>query len=341
MIIGHSSPLPELAPGRVEVGAGTAFDLLVALAAASAAPRATIAPELRDALSETGDSAGETWLNLFGVALDAGPPYTARRLRAAAERLDPIELRLHLLGRYAWSWCTLAGTETIERAAGGDGKAVRELLAHERYYAGRAREALSTLLPLDPTETQRRIARALELGEGTLLADRPELAATLADAAATAAHMLGMHPLVEAIARLTEGYRYVPEPEADRVLLAPHAEPAPALVLVQHRATRMIVYRVRVAGGLEQRVAALGRALSDPKRVEILALLGRGVDRVPTLVERTGLARSTVHHHVSELREAGLVELEGNARAYRYLPRPGALEDTAALLAELLPEEPR
>jgi DNA-binding IclR family transcriptional regulator len=70
--------------------------------------------------------------------------------------------------------------------------------------------------------------------------------------------------------------------------------------------------------------------------VEILGLVTLGVDRVAALVEQTGLARSTVHHHLAELREARLIDLEGNARAYRYVPREGAREDTMDLLSELL-----
>ena len=114
------------------------------------------------------------------------------------------------------------------------------------------------------------------------------------------------------------------------MLLIPHVQPEPWLVLAQHRATRLIVYQARAERGAEERVAALGRALADPKRVEILSLVARGVDRVSELVAQTGLARSTVHHHLAELRDARLIDLEGNARAYRYLPRQEALQETLA-----------
>ena len=121
------------------------------------------------------------------------------------------------------------------------------------------------------------------------------------------------------------------------MLLIPHVQPEPWLVLAQHRATRLIVYQARAARGAEERVAALGRALADAKRVEILSLVARGVDRVSQLVTQTGLARSTVHHHLAELRDARLIDLEGNARAYRYLPRREALQEAHELLSEVLP----
>jgi DNA-binding transcriptional ArsR family regulator len=319
-------------PGA-EVAAGTAFALLVELAAASA-DRNGRAPELQAALDAVGDTAGASWLNLLGIPIDDGPPYDAERLHAWVAQMDPVELRRQLLGRYAWSWCTLAGADTIDRAADGDAKAVRALLNHDRYYAGQAKAALSTLAVLDPEETRRRIADALDVGARELnLSPEP-----IERAAAEASAALESEPLPEAIERLTAGYRYVPEIEAQGVLLVPHLQARPWLVLAQHRGTRVIVYRAASADDVEERATALGRALADAKRVEILRLLARGVDRVSDLVSETGLTRSTVHHHLSQLREAGLVDLEGNARAYRYRLRREAHEETVALLSALLGE---
>ena len=98
---------------RRDVAAGTAFALLVALAGASRAGRDE-PDELGAALAGVGDSEGESWLNLLGIPLDAGAPFTAERLVEAVESMDAVELRRHLLGRYAWSWCTLAGIDDIE-----------------------------------------------------------------------------------------------------------------------------------------------------------------------------------------------------------------------------------
>lgn len=325
MNIGHSSPAVELATG-------TAFSLLVALARACATPAEELETELRQALDDLGDRVGETWLNLLGVPLDAGPPYSAERLVSELEEIDAVELRRHLLGRYAWSWCTLAGADRIDAAAAGDSSAYDALLTHPRYYAGHATEALAVLLPLNPHETRRRLSRAAAVGLDRMRSD----AAALEEAASAASLVLESTEPVDAIERLTAGYRYVPEPEAERVLLVPHLERSPRLVLAQHRETRLIVYNARPEPRSEERLLALGRALSDPRRVEILGLLGRGLGRVPDLVRHTGLSRSTVHHHLSQLREAGLVVLEGNARAYTYVPRRDAGVEASALLADVV-----
>ena len=332
MVIGHAPS--ELAPARIDVVAGTAFELLLALGGASVRAGAGVDPELADALEAVGDTAGESWLNLLGVAIELGQPYDAARLVEAVAGMDAVELRRHLLGAYAWSWTTLGGADTIEAAAGGDRAASRKLLAHERYYGGKARVSLSVLLPLDPRETRTRLARALEVGSRLLVNGQDEAhRAAVAQATTT----LASAPLLEAIEQVTAGYRYVAEPEAERVLLIPHVQPEPRLVLAQHCSTRLVVYQARAERGADERVAALGRALADPKRVQILSLVARGVDRASELVAQTGLSRSTVHHHLGELRDARLIDLEGNARAYRYLPRREALEEAHALLSEVLP----
>jgi DNA-binding transcriptional ArsR family regulator len=291
----------------VDLVAGTGPSLLVSLAR-------------ERALEPT----GEIWLNLLGVPLDAGPPYTRERLLEALSGLDPVELRRHLLGRYAWSWCTLAGVDAIEAAAAGDAAVYDRLLDHPRYYAGRAREALGELLPLTPEETKRRVVEAAEIHGPVSEPETTPEAAVLAET----------DPM-EAVERLT-GYRYVPEPEADRVVLVPHVERSPSLVLAQHRGSRLIVYSAGPEPDVEERLAVVGRALADPKRLEILGLIGRGVERPGELVAATGLTRSTVHHHLALLREARLVELEGNARSYRYLPRADAAAELDQLLAEVL-----
>jgi len=327
MIIGQQDVL-----STVEVEAGTSFELLVSLAAACRAPRDELAADLAETLGRVGDNEGEAWLNLLGIPLDADAR-TADQLLRAVDSLEPVELRRHLLGRYAWSWCTLAGIDDIEAAARGDGAASARLLAHPRYYGGHAAASLAGLLALDPRETRERIADAIAAGSRSLLGAGAEDDIRAAGQAARS--LLETGPAATAIERLTSGYRYVPEPEAERVVLIPHLEAALPLVLAQHRSSRLIAYLATPDRSNEDRLLAFGRALADPKRVEILALVGRRVGTAADLVAATGLTRSTVHHHLAQLRDAGLIALEGNARAYTYVPRREASGEAAALVAEV------
>ena len=335
MSIGHTG----VGAPPVETASGTAFVLLVALARASRLDRDELPVELAEALADVGDTEGESWLNLLGLPLDAGAPFTAARLVEAVESADPVELRRHLLGRYAWSWCTLGGVDDIEAAARGEAAAASRLLAHPRYYGGHARASLGVLLALDPPETRRRIAAVLVAGEQLLL--DPSTAGAVAAADERAAATLAALPALRAVEQVAAGYRYVPEPEAERLVLIPHLEPRLPLVLAQHRSSRLVAYLAAPDRSSEELLVALGRALADPKRVEILALVGRGIGRAADLVDATGLTRSTVHHHLALLRDAGLVALEGNARAYTYVPRRAAADEAATLVAGLVGTEER
>ena len=314
---------------EAEVVAGTAFSALLGLSAACRAPRDELPAALAGTLEDVGDNEGESWLNLLGVALEVGSPYGVEELLEALRTMDGVDLRRHLLGRFAWSWCTLAGTEDIEAAAAGDRAAAQRLLDHPRYYAGHAATSLKKLLPLDADETRARLVAAVEVVAVTARGCADELSA----AAATASAVLAVADPLAAVERLTSGYRYVPEVEAERVVLIPHFAPALPLVLAQHRSARLIAYLAEPDRSAEQQLTALGKALADPKRVEILALIGRGVGRAGDLVESSGLTRSTVHHHLTLLRAAGLVALEGNARAYTYVARLDAPAEVAELVA--------
>ena len=331
MPIGHTTAAPA-----VDVAAGTAFALLVALAGASRSGRGE-PDELGAALADVGDSEGESWLNLLGIPLDAGAPFTAERLVEAVESMDAVELRRHLLGRYAWSWCTLAGIDDIESAARGDAAAVARLLAHPRYYGG-TRGPRSASCSRSTRRRRRSGSPPRWSPESRSLLD-PSAASELDAARERATSTLDTQPALAAVERIASGYRYVPEPEAERVVLVPHLEPTSPLVLAQHRSSRLIAYLAAPDRSSEDRLVAFGRALADPKRVEILALVARGIGRAADLVDATGLTRSTVHHHLAQLRDAGLVALEGNARAYTYVPRSAAADEAAALVADIIGTE--
>ena len=80
---------------------------------------------------------------------------------ASVGALKPLELRRHLLGAYVPAWTEMVGADVLEQAVRGDTRAAKRLLAHDRYYGGRARESLAALLPLTPAETKQRVLAAL------------------------------------------------------------------------------------------------------------------------------------------------------------------------------------
>ncbi len=338
---------PRLA---VEVEARPALELLVGLSAATSGgdpleeswawPRVGWSEGLTRAVDAAGERSGEAWLHLLGLALEL-PASTAAGFVDALVEVDPLELRRHLVGVHVPAWVTLLGADALERAATGDGVAIAALLEHPRYYAGRAREALPVLLQGSAEETKVRVHSALRCFAAEVFSPREdEIMSVLAASAEAARRMAEALAPRELIADVTRGYLYEPEPEFARVVLVPHVGSRPLLLLCQHRDARVICYPLADETGdpetsLAERAVALGRALGDGRRVQILRRLALAEATLDELAEASGLARSTTHHHLTQLRAAGLVALGGNARGYWYALRPEGLADAQWAIGEL------
>jgi DNA-binding transcriptional ArsR family regulator len=295
-----SAPLP------VELRHGPAFELLVAL----------YAGEER-----------ELWLHLLGLALELEAA-SAGEWIGLVGTVEADELRRHVLGLYVPAWREVAGADTIERAAAGHASAAAALLANERYYAGNAVASLSELLPLNAAATRERILSGLRAGLATFAPREAAVTAVLAADVESKRRWSGY----ELIDRAAGGYRYETEPDFERVVLVPQIAARPWLLLCQHRTTRLICYPAAVQGG-EDRLVAIGRALGDEKRLAILKRLREGDATLGELAAEIGLAKSTTHHHLGQLRSAGLIALAGNAQGYRYTLAAAGFAEAETLLA--------
>ncbi len=82
---------------------------------------------------------------------------------------------------------------------------------------------------------------------------------------------------------------------------------------------------------------SLYRCLGDPTRLTILKHLAAGDDQTVTqLVERTGQERTNVSHHLSKLRECGLVRTRPDGKHTRYSLGHAGLKDLLALSGGLV-----
>ena len=67
-----------------------------------------------------------------------------------------------------------------------------------------------------------------------------------------------------------------------------------------------------------ERLAAFGKALSDPTRQKIMKLVCCQWKNVTELVKETGMAQSTVSHHLAILKQAGLVDMRSEGKQSYY-----------------------
>jgi DNA-binding transcriptional ArsR family regulator len=318
----EAMPVGRSAAIRVVSGAG--FETLIGVSALTRDESSLdgCSPSLRAAIERVGTQSSELWLHLLGLAL-ARPDDVVEAVRATR----PAELRRHLAGVHVPAWRQLVGGGALEATARGE----PTLLDHDCYYAGRARQSLELLLPLAPLETKRRLLAVLE-GYRDEVLDPTVVAELESDAKAKDGLDL---PAARLIALAAPGYRYEPEPELPEVVLVPHKALSPWLLLCQHERTRIICYPLPEQQAVEDRLLALGRALGDEKRVRILMRLTDGDASLGELAETARVAKSTAHHHLAQLRAAGLVEMHGNAQRYWFSLRREGLVDGRRLLAEL------
>jgi ArsR family transcriptional regulator, arsenate/arsenite/antimonite-responsive transcriptional repressor len=88
------------------------------------------------------------------------------------------------------------------------------------------------------------------------------------------------------------------------------------------------------ASALEARVTVL-KALADPTRLQVIALLGAGPRCVCDLQGRIDVPANLLSHHLKVLREAGLIDGTRRGRWIDYRLRPDALAAVELLLADL------
>jgi len=145
----------------------------------------------------------------------------------------------------------------------------------------------------------------------------------------------------------TFGVRLDPTEEEVRVLLIPQFHFRPWNIWKGGRGFALFSYPADVIppqGGMPpQSVVRMTRALSDPNRLKILKAIASGAQSFTDVFGPSGLAKSTVHHHLMALRAAGLVRTRvpypfGTAPD-RYSLRAGTLDTLADSLSAYLKEE--
>lgn len=158
-----------------------------------------------------------------------------------------------------------------------------------------------------------------------------------------ALQLLDLVPAAMAIERLTGGYTLGSDLELRKITLAPSAfiHPFMAARLDEQAAEALILYGVPsdIFAGYDpvpmqgELVSAL-KAMSDPNRLTILRMLSREALYTTELVQRLRLAQTTVHHHLAQLRTAGLIRQERDRNGMKYSVRTDSATQVIRTLEE-------
>jgi DNA-binding transcriptional ArsR family regulator len=295
---------------------------------------ATVPPELLQTVDELTLGSGKVAAHLLGIVLETPRPRTFASFLERLEATDPIELKLHLFGRYSGPSPHLPSPEVIERAARGDAEAKEAFLAPLLEYSDKY-ESVRALLELDEHEVKQRLVEVLPRWyEHVFLPHEPEWREA-AERDVEAKRVLARSHSPEQLAELaTRGYQYAPTPDIHTLAFFPSWWMRPWVILWEHEGTKIFGYPIGGAreaeSGSPAELARVYKALGDEGRLRLLRRLSDGPVTLGEAAAELGLTKSTAHHHLAILRHAGFVNIrdeEENVYSLRrdLLPQAGEL----------------
>lgn len=269
-------------------------------------------PGLREATGRLLREFPKALTHLVGIVYRAGPPYDVTTLVAELEEIDETELHLTLLGYHDLRH-RVADEETLRGALDGDEDAFREVREAAAGWES-WRDVIHGLLDMSSSEVKQ-ATLTLVRGWSKVYADELE------DEALAAARRDVEHkrPLVDEVppGRLVEiatnGVEFVRDPRVRRLVLFPSYVFRPWVLLGEYDDIRFVVYPVadehlEIEGGVPPpQLVKLYKALGDERRLRLLRRLSLGPITLKEAADEVGVAKSTVHHHLAVLRQAGLV----------------------------------
>ncbi len=270
---------------------------------------------------------------LLGLVYTMPKPRTASAFLEHLAATDPVEIRLHLLGYYGGHHVT--ESETVRRAAEGDAGAIAEVLeAYSEYVDAEKCAKAGRLLDTDPVEGK---AALLGILTGWYEQVFPLIApedSTLAERDAEAKReLVKAVPPEQVVERLAPGIQWAPGPQIDRVVLFPAYSPRPWVYMSEYKRVKIFCYPITLdrerAPGDPAELVRIYKALGDESRLKLLKRLQEGPISLTDAAREVGLAKSTTHHHLAILRQAGFVLIQEGDDTYRLRPdlrpEPGAL----------------
>jgi DNA-binding transcriptional ArsR family regulator len=265
---------------------------------------------LRDEIQALGGPYCGVWLAVAGLAASAPHPHDAGRVIKWLSSIDPQRLRRWILGYVSH----FRNSGLIDQAADGDLGALDALLEDELGEEDRAR--LLDVLAIDPEDLRDRLVQALTVFRSEVYGPEEEGFAEAVGRAAAARRAIANHDDAKSvIEQVTNGLDYEIPLGVTRVILIPSVVLRPLSLIDQFRDTLLVFYAVAdefLDSDPEAPPSWMVRtykALSDERRLRILRRLAEGETTLDELTELLGLSKSTVHHHISVLRGAGLVRV--------------------------------
>src|SRR5918994_570963 len=291
-----------------------------------------VPPDRLAAVDELALGSMKVAANLLGLVLDTPAPRTFASFLERLAETDPVELKLHLFGAFGSSFSHLAGPEVIDRAARGDAEAQQTFLDSLAEYSDKY-ESTRMLLELGADDVKARLLDVLPRWyEHVFLPHAQEWREAAERDAASKRGLVATHSPEQLVELAARGYQYAPGPEIRKVALFPSWWMRPWVILWEHKGTKIFCYPIAPPaeeGASPAEVARVYKALGDEGRLKLLRRLSEGPLKLGDAATELGVAKSTAHHHLAILRQAGFVAVrDADEKVYnlrRDLPLAGEL----------------
>jgi len=249
--------------------------------------------------------------HLLGIVYETPKPRTFAAFMERLEATDPAELKLHLFGHYATTSSHVAPA-IVERAAGGDPEAIERVLEELSEWSDK-HELYRAILEMDGEDVKARLVGLLPRWYEHVFApsEHDWREAAERDAESKRA-LVARHTPEQLVELATRGYQYTPPAAIRTIAFFPSWFVRPWVILWEHKGTKIFCYPIAPApeeGASPAEVARVYKALGDEGRLKLLRRLSDGPMKLSEAAAELGVAKSTAHHHLAILRQAGFVTI--------------------------------
>ncbi|HEX6350401.1 MAG TPA: winged helix-turn-helix domain-containing protein [Candidatus Dormibacteraeota bacterium] len=246
-------------------------------------------------------------------SLEAGKAGQQRIRQGMSPELRGLLAELGLTGSRVHAWTSVAAWTWQQR--------IREPAA------------AATALEAETDDTRRRMATVIRLWHRDLFAaQEPALRERLeraAEATRELARRLAPEELIETV---TNGIVWRRRPEIEQAVLVPSVVTSPWSTHEHVGSGVLFTFPVAQPYDPMERVQRLSAVLSDRTRVAALRLLAERELTLQEMADELGVSKSTMHHHLAQLRAAGLLRVPLGTKSYSLRRQP--LEELGSALNE-------
>jgi DNA-binding transcriptional ArsR family regulator len=271
--------------------------------------------------------------HMLGIVYETPKPRTFAAFFERLQATDAFELKKHLFGCYGSNDSHLSAPDVIERAVVGDPDAKEELLASLVEYSEKY-ESARRLLEVDGVDLKAQVLEILPRWYEEVFLPHSQEWREAAERDAEATRGLAASRSPEELTELvTRGYQYTPPRGIRTLAFFPSWWMRPWVLVWENKGTKIFCYPIAPEpeeGASSGEVARVYKALGDEGRLRLLRRLSDGPVTLGEAAAELGVAKSTAHHHLAILRQAGFVMVrEGDEKVYSLrrdlLPQAGEL----------------